>query len=98
MTISFAEVYAILVAERSRDPAVIRKAIETVMAANPETILLEIDQTFRDAGSGVYLTACPDKTYRVITGGMPAMLAAVAAVGMSAEQNRAALADHTVTA
>ena len=78
-------------ADRTHDAAWITAVIEDLLAANPETTLLEIDQEFRDAGSPTYLIASPDKL-EVITGGRLAMLRAVGAAGMTVKQNRAALA------
>ena len=52
--------------------------IEHALAANPDANL-------------IYVIAGPGKTFHV-TGGLPAMLAAVAAVGMTPLENRVALA------
>lgn len=78
-------------ADRTLDAAWITVVIEDLLEANPETTLLEIDQELRDAGSQSYLIASPGK-FRVVTGGRLTMLRAVAAVGMTVEQNRTALA------
>ncbi len=70
--------------------------IEDLLKANPETTLLEIDQELRDARSQSYLIASPGK-FRVVIGGRLTMLHAVAAVGMTVEQNRAAVAGKTLS-
>ena len=46
----------------------------------------------------IYVIAGPGKTFHVVTGGLPAMLAAVAAVGMTPLENRVALAGKPAVA
>ena len=83
------QAHALLIAERSRDATTITEAISAVLATNPETNLLEIDQVFRDAGSSVYLIAKPGLT---IVFGLPAWRSALDRLGMSPQENRYALA------
>ena len=78
----FLDPASLLLADRSHDTAAIAAAIEVALRDNPNASLLEIEMAFRD------LT-----TERLeIVFGMPAMLAALAAAGMTPEENRAALA------
>ena len=84
--------YALLMAGRTGDAGWIAAVIEDLLKADLDTNLLEIDQELRDAGAQIYLVAGPGK-FQVVTGGWLAMRAAVARAGMTAEQNRAALAD-----
>ena len=63
------------------------------MAANPDANLLDVETVFRDGGARTYLIACPGKMFPVITGGMTAWIAALAANGLSPDANRAALAE-----
>jgi hypothetical protein len=92
MPLALDQVHALLIAERSRDVATITEAIEAVMAANPETTLLDVDQVFRDAGAPVYLIAKPELTIVI---GMPARRSALDRLGMSPQENRYALAGTT---
>jgi hypothetical protein len=57
--------------------------------------LSEIDQALRDTFAQSHLIAGPGKTFQVVTGGMPALLAAA---GVTADINRAALAAKPLTA
>jgi NADPH-dependent ferric siderophore reductase len=84
--------HRLLMADRTADPAWISAVIEHLIAADPTVALAEVEEAFRDAACASYLIACPGKSFQVVTGGMPAMQAAVAAVGLSPEQNRTALA------
>ena len=68
------------------------EAISAVLATNPETNLLDIEQVFRDAGSPVYLIAKPELT---IVFGMPAWRSALDRLGMSPQENRYALTGTT---
>ena len=78
-------------ADRTHDAGWIVAVIEDLLEANPTVTLLEIEQELRDAGAQTYLIAGSGK-FQVVTGGRLAMLWAVAAAGMTVEQNRAALA------
>jgi hypothetical protein len=84
-------------ADRTRDATWIAVVIEDLLDANPGTTLPEIDQELRDAGSQSYLIASLGE-FRVVTGGRLAMLRAVAAAGMTVEQNRTALAGKPLSA
>lgn len=78
------------VADRSHDTAAIAAAIEVALRDNPNASLLEIEMAFRDSASTTYLVLTTERLEIVF--GMPAMLAALAAAGMTPEENRAALA------
>ena len=66
------------------------EAISAVLATNPETNLLEIEQAFRDGAAVAYLVATTDELEIVLV--MMAMLAALSKAGVTPEQHRAALA------
>ena len=78
--------HALLLADRSRDVGQITVVIEHVLAANADADLFDVELAFRDAACAAYVIAGPGKTFHVITGGLPAMLAAVAAAGRSIEK------------
>jgi hypothetical protein len=52
----------LLLAERSRDVAVITEAVDAVLATSPEESPIDIEMVFRDAGSPVYLIGKPELT------------------------------------
>ena len=89
MPLSLDQAHALLLAERTRDVGVIMTAISTVLAANAETNLLEIEQVFRESGSPSYLVARPELTIAI---GMPAWRGALDRLAMSPQENRYALA------
>ena len=66
--------------------------VEHMLAADPAITLLDVEAAFRDAAAHSYLIASPGNSFHVVSGDMPAMLAALAAAGVTAEQNQAALA------
>ena len=90
--------HALLLADRSRDVGQITVVIERVLAANADADLFDIEMAFRDAACAAYVIAGPSKAFHVVTGGLSAMLAALAAAGRSAETNRAALANEVKVA
>jgi hypothetical protein len=90
--LDLAQVRTLLLAERSRDVAVITDAVDAVLATSPEVSPLDIEMVFRDAGSPVYLIGKPELTIVV---GMPAWRSALDRLGMSPEANRQALAGKT---
>lgn len=90
------ERHRLLMADRTRDATWIAAVVADVLAKNRDTDLAEIETMFRDAAAHSYVIACQGKFSIAI--GMPAMLAAVAAAGMTVAENRAALADRGVTA
>ena len=92
MALSLDERHALLLPDRSRDVGQITVVIEHVLPANSDVSLFDVEMAFRDAACAAYVITGPSKTFHVITGGLPAMLAAVAAAGRSIEKNRAALA------
>ena len=69
--------HALLLADRSRDAGQITVVIEHALAANPDADLFDVELAFRDAACAAYVIAGPGKTFHVVTGGLPAMLAAV---------------------
>jgi hypothetical protein len=77
--------HALLRADRSRDVGQITVVIERALAANPDANLFDIEMAFRDAARAAYVIAGPSKAFHVVTGGLPAMLAAVAAARRSIE-------------
>jgi hypothetical protein len=60
--LDLAQVRTLLLAERSRDVAVITEAVDAVLATSPEVSPLDIEMVFRDAGSPVYLIGKPELT------------------------------------
>ena len=90
--LDLAQVRTLLLAERSRDVAVITEAVDAVLATSPEVSPLDIEMVFRDAGSPVYLIAKPELTIVI---GMPARRSALDRLGMSPQENRYALAGTT---
>jgi hypothetical protein len=90
MPLSIQHRHAVLLADRTHDAGVITTVVTEVLADNPETTLLEIEQAFRDSAAAAYLIATTEGFEVVL--GMMAMLAAVGKAGVTPEQNRAALA------
>jgi hypothetical protein len=89
MPLALAQVHRLLVADRARDSGVIRRAIAEVLAANPETSLLEIETALRDGAAQAHLIASGAGLSIVF--GFPAWRAALDKVGRTPEQNRQAL-------
>ena len=92
--LDLAQVRTLLLAERSRDVAVITEAVDAVLATSPEVSPLDIEMVFRDAGSPVYLISKPELTIVI---GMPAWRSALDRLGMFAARKsiRAGVqADH----
>ena len=79
--------HKLLMADRTGDAAWITAAIEHLVAADPTVTLDEIEGALRDAAGSAYLVA--DERFEVVIG-MPAMLAAVGAAGVTAAEKRAA--------
>jgi hypothetical protein len=90
MPLSIQHRHAVLLADRTHEAGVVSTVVAEVLAANPETNLLEIEQVFRDGAAAVYLVATSDGFEVVL--GMMAMLAAVGKAGVTPAENRAALA------
>jgi hypothetical protein len=82
----------LLVADRTRDLDVIAVVIDHVLAESRAT-LLDIEMCFRDAAALTYLVANGDHPKIVLQ--MPAMLKALDELGITPEQNRAALGATT---
>jgi hypothetical protein len=76
------------VADRTKDVDVIAGIVHSIMIEAPDLTLLDIETALRDAAAQSYLIA-GDKPEIVL--GMPAMLATLAAIGVTPEQNRARL-------
>ena len=87
--------HTLLKADRTQDVTWIRAAIEHLMAADPDMTLVEVEDVLRAAAGTAYLIGTAEG-FEVVMG-MPAMLAAVAAAGMTAELNRAVLAAEPIT-
>ena len=90
--LDLAQVRTLLLAERSRDVAVITEAVDAVLATSPEVSPADIEMVFRDAGSPVYLIGKPELTIVI---GMPAWRSAPNRLGLSPKENRYALAGTT---
>ena len=89
MPLSVQHRYAVLLADRTGDVGTITTVATEVLAANPETTPLDIENALRNAGAQSYLIAGVELTVVI---GMQSMPAAVDAAGMTAADNRAALA------
>ena len=87
MPLSVQHRHALLLADRTHDVGVITIVVTEVLAANPDTNLLEIEQAFRDNTAAVATT----EGFEVVLG-LLAMLAAVGKAGVTSAENRAALA------
>ena len=87
--------HKLLMADRTRDAAWITAAIEHLVAADSTVTLDEIEGALRDAAGAAYVVA--GERFEVVIG-MPAMLAAVAAFGMTPLENRVALAGKPAVA
>ena len=85
--------HKLLMADRTCDATWIAAVVENLLAADPTVTLDEIEAALRDAAAHSYVVACPGKTFRVITGGMPEWRAALVEAGVTAAENRAALQD-----
>ena len=91
--------HKLLMADRTRDAAWVSAAIEHLLTADPTVTLAEVEAAFRDAGGSAYVVARRDmQPGFVIAIGMPAWRSALDRAGLSPDANRAAPADHTVTA
>ena len=97
MPLSPKQRHKLLMADRTCDEAWITVVIEDLLAANPETTLLEIDQELRNAAAQAYLVATPGTApgFEVVLGEY-AFRRRLAAAGMTVEQNRAPLAGNPV--
>ena len=84
--------HQLLLADRTRSGGWISAVIEHMLAADPAITPLDVEAALRDGAAHSYLIAGPGKSFRVVTRGMPATLTAIAAAGMSPDQNRQALA------
>ena len=92
MPLSIQHRHAVLLADRTRDVRTITTVVTEVLAANPETRLLDIETALRAAASQTYLVANSTTADFQIVRGMPAWHAALADAGLTVEQNWAALA------
>ena len=90
MPLSVQHRHAVLLADRNHDVGVITTVVAEVLAENPETNLLEIEQAFRDSAAAAYLVATSEGFEVVL--GLMAMLAAVGKAGVTPAENRVALA------
>ena len=92
MPLSLQHRHAVLLADRTRDISTITTVVTEVLAANPETGLLDIETALRAAAGQAYLVANSTTAGFEIVLGMPAWHAALADAGVTVEQNWAALA------
>ena len=86
--ISAADRHVLLVADRTRDPAVVTAMIESVMADNPAVTLFEIEAALRDGAAQSYLIA--GNPFEIVIG-MAAWRAALGELGIEPEDNRETL-------
>ena len=91
MPLSLQHRHAVLLAEPTRDISTITTVFTEVLAATPETSLLDIETALRAAASQTYLVANSTTAGFEIVLGMPARDAALADAGVTVEQNWAAL-------
>ena len=82
--------HMVLVADRTRDLDVIATIIDTLLAENKNLSPLDVEAALRDAAAHAYLIAAASKLSVVI--GMPAWKSALAELGVTPDENRAALA------
>ena len=83
--------HAVLLADRSRDVRTVTTVVTEVLAANPETTPLDVETALRAADEQAYLVANSTTAGFAIVLGMLAWHAALADVGVTVEQNWAAL-------
>ena len=81
MPLSVQHRHALLLADRTHDVGVITTVVTEVLAENPDTNLLEIEQAFRDNAAAAYLVATTEG-FEVVLG----LLAMLAAVGKAASR------------
>ena len=84
MPISIQHRHALLLADRTHDVGVISTVVTEVLAANPDTNLLEIEQAFRDNAAATYLVA-KTEGFEVVLG-LLAMLTAVGKAGITSAE------------
>ena len=89
MPLALDQVHRLLVADRTRDPATIRRAIADVMATNPDASLLDVELALRAGAAQAYLIA--SGAGLSIAFGFAAWRSALDRFGMTAEQNRVML-------
>ena len=92
MPLSVQHRHALQLADRTHDVGVITTVVAEVLEPNPETTPLDIETALRDARRQAYLVANNTTAGFEIVLGMTAWQAALADVGMTVEQNWAALA------
>jgi hypothetical protein len=91
MPLSLQHRHAVLLADRTRDVRTVTTVVTEVLAANAETTPLDIETALRAAAGQAYLVANSTTAGFEIVLGMPAWHAALADVGVTVEQNWAAL-------
>jgi hypothetical protein len=92
MPLSLKQRHRLLTADRTHDAGWIAAVVENLLAVDPTVTLAEVEDAFRDGFAQSYLIAGPGKTFQVITGGFPSWRNALNSAGVTAEENRAALA------
>jgi hypothetical protein len=95
MPLSLQHRHAVLLADRTGDVRTITTVVTEVLEVAPETNLLDIETALRDADRQAYLVANNTTAGFEVVLGMPAWQAALADVGVTVEQNWAALATRT---
>ena len=86
--ISASDRHMLLVADRTRDPAVVAAVVESVMADNPAVTLFDVETAFRDGAAHSYIIA--GDPFEIVIG-MPAWRAALDELGIEPQDNRATL-------
>ena len=87
--------HKLLVADRTKDASWVRASIEHLMAADPDMSLDEVEDVLRAGAGTAYLISTAEGFEVAI--GFAASRRALADVGMTAEQNRQALAGEPVS-
>lgn len=92
MPLTLIQLRDLLRAERSRNGHELMATLQRIMQEGPAS-LLEAEMALRDAGAKTFLVLDAEGERIKVCSSMPEMLAAVAAVGRTPEENRSALAD-----
>ena len=91
MPLSLQHRYAVLLADRTGDVGTITTVVIEVLEVSHETTLLDIETALRDASREAYLVANNTPAGFEVVLGMLGWQAALADVGVTVEQNWAAL-------
>jgi len=89
MPITARQTYDLLLADRTRDPALVAAMVQEVLADNPTATLLDCEMAFRDAAAHSYVVADVEG-YRIVIG-VQAQRAALQATGIEAQDHASLL-------